>query len=174
LQAVWSWDGRYLAAVQWPEGGNLARELIVYDVEFTTDGVPQLINPWSLTPNPQDLPGLMHDVAWANWSDTLIVSAKPTLADPFLNVWMCAVDFGSRTCAGGWTNLTPDNQDTLLLGACFSSDDSEIVVSGTSPSNPSPVTSLYVGLFVPFAPLDLQLLVPAPRFMKLIHPDWRP
>jgi hypothetical protein len=169
---VWSWDGRHLAAVQWPEGGHSARELIVYDVEFTADGVPQLMNPWSLTPNPQGVPGRIFDVAWANWSDTLVVSAEAALAEP-MDIWMCAVDFGNQTCGGGWTNLTPGNQD-YLLGACFSGNDSELVVSLTRASNPSPVASLYVGPFVPFAPLDLQLLVPAPKFTKLIHPDWRP
>lgn len=170
-QAVMSGDGSHVAAVQWEEGGYAARELMIYDVDFTT-GVPQLVNPWSLTPDADHLKGQVKDITWANWSDTLVVTAEAALTDPS-DIWMCDVDFGSRACAGGWTNLTPDNVSDLL-GACLSSDDSEILMSlRHDGANNQPVADLVVGSFVPFAPLELQLLVPAPRFMYLIQPDWR-
>jgi hypothetical protein len=173
-QAVWSGDGLHLAAIQWPNQslGYSQRQLIVYDVEFTWDGLPQLVNPWSLTPDADHLKGQVYDIAWANWSDTLVVTAEAVWTDPS-DIWMCDVDFGSRTCAEGWTNLTPDNAFDLR-GAGFSNDDSEILVSLLHDgANKQPVADLFVGSFVPFAPLELQLLVPAPRFMWLIHPDWR-
>ncbi len=171
-QTVLSGDGSHLAAVQWEEGGITARELMIYDVDFTT-GVPQLTNPWSLTPDAANLKGQIYNVAWANGSDTLIVSARADSLDP-LDLWMCDVDFGSGTCAGGWNNLTPDSQDALW-GACFSSDDSQILVTLKPPSAPSyqPFGHLYVGPFVPFAPLGLQLLIAAPKGTLLIQPDWR-
>jgi dipeptidyl aminopeptidase/acylaminoacyl peptidase len=171
IQAVWSWDGRHLAALQWPEGGYSVRELIVYDVDVNpSTGVPQLANPRSLTPGPEDLQGQIHDAAWANSIDTLIVSARATSTDP-LDLWLCAVDFADGTCFGGWTKLTSaDNEDTFQ-GACFSSNDSEIVVSRWPAGSPQPVAALNAGAY---SPLALQLLVPSPRFTRLIQPDWRP
>ena len=156
VEAAWSGNGTHLAARHIPIDGLDASQIFVFDVGFTSDGVPYLENPWSLTP--PGLEGQIRGPSWAHWSDSLVAAVGTEL-------WRCDVDFIQH--AYTWTNLAPGS-DYTFTSPRFSGDDSQIVFDGARPVNRPREAGIYV---VTLSPFSIQLIATGNFGVHL--PDWR-